>query len=171
MYRGICRYEIIKSPRSIELNDRRSVTASPLLKGGPANGAVFSVSSVRRTGVGQPAFRSRVRQKKPVRNDSRTHVTRRICASDLHMVRSLTGATFISLSSPPLPPSRFFPFLFLSSRIGASPPCLSTVDTPVAASARLVSSRGLREKGGARRPRGEALPGRPNFNRAYKSFE
>lgn len=120
-----------------------------LIKGrGRSNQTVpfFSVSDVRRNG-GQPAVQ--VTAKKPVRNDSRTHVTRRICASDLHMVRSLTGATFIPLSPLP-PPAAFFslPFSLVSYR------CLLALfkygghTGGCDRSSRLVTG-GLREKGGA----------------------
>lgn len=138
-----------------------------LIKGGRANGAVFfRFGRTSGIGVGQSAFRSRVRQK------NRSGMIPARYASHLCLGSAYGPESYWRDIHPPLsPPSvAFFLFLFLSSRIGASLPCLSTVDTPVAVRP-LASSRGLREKGGVRRPRGRALPGRPNFNRAYKSFE
>lgn len=136
-----------------------------LIKGGRANGALFFCFGRSSNGGRSARVRITGPAKKPVRNDFRTHVTRRICASDLHMVRSLTGATFI----PPLSAVVFFPSFF--SRLVSVPPRLVQVRWTHRWLRPLVSSRGLREKGGAPRPRGGIVPGRPNFNRAYKSFE
>lgn len=131
-----------------------------LIKGGSSQRRRFFRSSNR----GQLAFRSRVRQKN--RSGMIPASTLRVASVPRICIWSGVLLAWHSFPSPPLPPPRFFPFLFLSSRIGASPSYLSTVDTPVAATARLVlgvAREGRRAKTSRR--------GRPNFNRAYKSFE
>lgn len=105
-------------------------------------------------------------KKKPVRNDSRMHVTRRICA-----VGSAYGpeSYWRDIHPPPPSPPYFFPFLFPSSRIGAFPSCYKYGGHTGGC------DRSPRHGGCERRETHEdfeeGLLGRPNFNRAYKSFE
>lgn len=165
--RIITRYRVIYRGMSIRdyqvaALDRSSLMTAighrvTLIKGGRTSTAPFFFRFGRSSDHG-------VRQK----NRSGMIPARTLRVASVPRICIWSGVSYWRDIHPPLSPYVAFfslPFSLVSYR--GSPPCLSTVDTPVAA------SRSPRHSGVAREE-GEgppSLPGRPNFNRAYKSFE